>query len=168
MPESSEPAGHRHASGTWRALAALLISLLCTSAHGDTVYRWVDADGRVQFGDRPPGAGAEIVDIPAPPQADADLDARRRRAVLLGEILEEDRTARDEDRRSERAAREERRVLCGRARARLAEAQRASYIYEDSGDPANPRILADSERATVEQTLSGEVRRHCGTESPTR
>jgi glutaredoxin len=32
----------------------LLFAVICSSAGAADVYKWIDADGRVQFGDRPP------------------------------------------------------------------------------------------------------------------
>lgn len=45
----------------------LLILLLSTPAlAGQSVYRWVDANGKVHYGDRPPAPQAEKVEIRAP------------------------------------------------------------------------------------------------------
>jgi hypothetical protein len=46
-----------------RPILTLLLTLLAVAAHAG-VYRWVDAQGRVQFSDRPM-AGAEPVPLPA-------------------------------------------------------------------------------------------------------
>lgn len=147
-------------------LLALLLPLCFCSVHGEPVYRWVDADGRVHFGDKPPPQGAEVIVMPVTPGIDADLDARRRRGMLLGEILGEDRAARERERRDDRQARLDRRMQCDQARQRLERMTRATYIYEDSGDPANPHILDEAERTTVEQSLQEQVRRHCGGAAP--
>jgi murein DD-endopeptidase MepM/ murein hydrolase activator NlpD len=56
-------------------LAALLPVLACAGAHaGDKVYRWVDKQGRVHYGDRPPPANAapaRVRTIPVTVQAAA-------------------------------------------------------------------------------------------------
>lgn len=145
---------------------ALLPPICADTTAAEPVYRWVDADGRIQFGDRPPPEGAEPVIIRAAPGADAELESRRRRGALLGEILGEDRAARDAERRGDRQARLDRRAQCAQAQQRLARMTHAGFLYEDSGDPLNPRILDDAERAGIERNLRDLVQRHCGTGTP--
>ncbi|WP_444929617.1 DUF4124 domain-containing protein [Microbulbifer sp. SSSA002] len=38
-----------------RILLALLIAVTTTAAHADGIYKWVDEDGVVHFGEQPPG-----------------------------------------------------------------------------------------------------------------
>jgi hypothetical protein len=44
----------------------LLAATLCLAdaAHADPVYRWIDKDGVVHYGDRPPANGAKPVELP--------------------------------------------------------------------------------------------------------
>lgn len=143
-------------------VAALLLPVLLATTHAAPVYRWVDEAGRVHYGDQPPPEGAEAVEIPASRPADPGLAERRERGTRLSEIMEEDRVARDGARAAEIEEREVRQARCDSARRRLAEATRASYIYKNSEDPANPVILADAERHDLEQSLQTEVRHFCG------
>ena len=41
---------------------ALILYLLASPVHAD-VYRWLDPQGQVHFGDRPPGPDAESLDV---------------------------------------------------------------------------------------------------------
>ena len=48
--------------------ASLMIAACGTAAQADGVYKWVDAQGRVHYGDRPQSNTAQPLDIrPAPP-----------------------------------------------------------------------------------------------------
>lgn len=49
----------------WRGIAWLLFGLLLTTASGQAeIYRWIDEQGKPQFGDRPPDArGADKVEL---------------------------------------------------------------------------------------------------------
>jgi hypothetical protein len=138
----------------------LCIGLACP-ASGE-VYRWVDEHGRVHYGDRPPAENAERIRIAPAPAGDPELDRRRERGVLLRKVLEEDRALRADERRAAREAGRDRRARCDAARTRLERARRASYIYEPTDDPDNPRILVDTERAELELRLESDVRRYCG------
>ncbi|MDX1733595.1 MAG: DUF4124 domain-containing protein [Halioglobus sp.] len=81
------------------ALAALLA---CTQANGDTtVYRSVDADGRVAFSDQPPSAGSEVqtLVIATPLAQPDDLQQRRLEAMrATTDRMVADRMAREKHR----------------------------------------------------------------------
>jgi hypothetical protein len=59
-----------------RRTTILLLSLLAASANAAT-YKWIDADGRVTYGDRPPSASARPMnEAAAAPNAEAPGDGR--------------------------------------------------------------------------------------------
>jgi Domain of unknown function (DUF4124) len=144
------------------SLATFLLALTAIPGQSAEIYRWVDAEGRVHFGDAPPPEGAERVEVREPLAPDTGLAERRQRGTRLSEILEEDRITRDEARAEEIQVRENRQARCDSARLRLERAARASYIYKDSGDPQNPVILEEADRQQLERSLQEEVQRHCG------
>jgi hypothetical protein len=138
--------------------------LLCAAAQvagAEDIYRWVDAEGRVHYGDKPPPESAERIDVSPAPAADPGLGERRERGERLSDVLTEERKAREEERESTRQAAEARRAKCAAARSRYERAANASVVYEESSDPQNPRILDDSERGAYEQRLQEEIRRYC-------
>lgn len=139
------------------------LALAWPAACAGDIYRWVDEHGRVHYGDRAPANDAERIEIQSAPADDPELDRRRQRGALLLDVLEEDRVLRADERRAAREAGKDRRVRCDDARMRLQRAQRASYIYEPTDDPDNPRILGDTDRADLERRLESDVRRYCGT-----
>ena len=49
----------------WRGIAWLLFGLVLTTTSGQAeIYRWIDEEGKLQFGDRPPDArGADKVEL---------------------------------------------------------------------------------------------------------
>ena len=62
--------------GRW--LAVMCLALAFTASHaGDQVYRWVDKQGRVHYGDRPPAnatpAKVRAIPVPVEPSAMARL-----------------------------------------------------------------------------------------------
>lgn len=48
-------------------IAFLLLALLVSGAAQAATYKWIDADGRVNYGDRPPDANARPMSIASPP-----------------------------------------------------------------------------------------------------
>jgi hypothetical protein len=150
------------AAGGARACTSLLLFCIAFPACAG-IYRWRDEQGRIQYGDHPPaGVAAEPVEAdPAPATRGSSPDRRIRRERVL-DVLGEERKQRDAARAAEEAALRERREQCERARRQLEETRNASFLYEPGSDPANPRILSDSERAAYTREGERAVERLCG------
>lgn len=145
--------------GRWSAGMAAV--LLATGAHA-AIYKWVDGQGRVHYGDRPPGGNAAEMDVPASPRPGAAPDAAERlekQRRLLRAYDEERR------RREERAARDRLRAAdlerrCEAARERLRLYRDAGYLFRK--DALGERvILSDSERRAEEAELERTIADHC-------
>lgn len=139
------------------AVVGLLLALPIAAQGG--VYKWVDADGNVQYGDRPAGAAQEIKTRPAPPPDSRAQDRLQRQRRLLDSI------ANDRQVKQEKAAkldrdRVERERECQAARNRLERYERAQYLY-DKGPNGEHNILSDEQRAAEEQKLREGIKRHC-------
>jgi len=142
-------------------LLAAACSLASTAALAE-VYRWVDADGRVQFGDRPPAdAEAEPLDVGSGKSVSGDLDERRERRERLLDVMQEERA--EEARADAENDKQEsvRRQNCSTASDKLRRIEEARYIYEPTGDPDNPRVLEDQERAGYTAKARQEVSKWC-------
>jgi hypothetical protein len=131
-----------------RITAVPLAILAGFPAAAAEVFRWTDADGRVQFGDRPPAdVVAEQVEVGTAASVSGDLEQRREHRERFLGVIEEQRAegaqAEAESAKQEAARREK----CGLARDQAQKIENAQYIYEPTGDPANPRILDEAERA---------------------
>lgn len=151
----------RRRSGLPRLLAALVCAIAVLPVFAEEIYRWVDAEGRVHYGDIPPD-NAERVELAPAPAGDPQLQQRRERGERLLDIMEEDRLRRDEEQRAGAQADADRRSKCERARQRSTRAAAANYIYQSTSDPDDPRILNEEERQKFEQQLQAEIRRYCG------
>ena len=153
-----------------RVLLSVGIGLLCLPAvRASGIHRWVDADGVVHFGDRPPpGVRAETLEQPSRSAASAtkqgtrplDEAARRERRRRLLRAFEEER--RERALREAEAARraEQRRRACLQARDNLRSVRQASGLYRlnERGE----RVFLDREaRARAEARAEAEVARYC-------
>lgn len=142
-------------------LASLAGAAVALPVLADEIYRWVDAEGRVHFGDKPP-ENAERVELTPVPAGDPQLQQRQEREERLTEIMAEDRLRRDQERRTGAQADADRRSNCETARKRNSQAADANYILRPTSDPNNPYYLTDAERLEFEQQLQAEIRRYCG------
>lgn len=141
-------------------IAAWILFPVCVSA--GEVYRWEDEHGRIHYGDHPPADGATRMEIPKAPEADADMAHDRETQGKLLEVLEDDRTERENRESDSGAEAQARRANCDRVRRQLEKVRSAGYLFQPSGDPDNPRILSDEERAAATRTVEGEVQKWCG------
>lgn len=138
-----------------RMVLALLLIAAASPAHAQ-VYRWVDAEGRVHYTDKPPpGQRVDETGIRSEP---TDLEAtlrdqveRERRLELAGELradAAEDAAAAAEYR--ERLARS-----CGQARDRVATIERARRLSRDG------QTYSDAERAAALAEARRQVQEWC-------
>lgn len=141
--------------------AAVGLALLCGPALAEGVYKWTDAQGRTQYGDRPPAAGAATVRTPvAPPAPDAGSDERKAQQRRLLDAFSEER--REQKERTEQAQREEqtRAGHCARARDRARGLEVAGQVYVLDGQ-GQRQYLDDGARSQALAKAREDVRRWC-------
>lgn len=148
------------------ALCFLLLHSLAASAPAVGVYRWVDAHGKVHYGDRPPSAErpTETVEITGNargvPPTSPDTDARRLKQRRLLEAFKTERErkqARMSKARADKALREKN---CQRARRNLALYQR-SGVLANRGKDGKRTYLTDAERERVLARSEAAIARWC-------
>ncbi len=128
-------------------LSVVLVLILASAFATAEVYKWVDADGNVNYGDRPPAADADARSMPPPPSPaeDAEREQRSVKQRRLLEAFEAERAERALAAAEAAAARADRAQKCERARRQLAGLERANVVYttDDSGARA---YMSDGER----------------------
>ncbi|MES9955753.1 MAG: DUF4124 domain-containing protein [Sedimenticola sp.] len=151
---------------SWKVLAVLLLAGSCIADSVAGVYRWVDEDGRVHFGDRPPVSEAKEVEIReqtpastvAPRGAAVPIDRRKRQQRML-DVYREEREAKKEAKAKAAAEKQERATRCAYARDRL-KSYEGAVIYEPRPDGSR-RFLSDSEREREVARVRQAVKRWC-------
>jgi len=139
-------------------LAIVACALAAASASAQ-VYKWVDENGKVQYGDRPPDAkkAAPVNLMPGPADAPAkqpdwkekDLEFQRRK-------IERERTEGTRARQAEA----NRAAACAEARRRLSilEEQMPVYQRNDKGEKV---YMEDAERARVKAEQQRAISDNC-------
>ena len=135
-------------------LPVLLLALVATVASAQ-VYKWVDENGRVHYGEKPPpGAKSSAVRPPTAPSAPAkaqDLQSQeldfRRRQIKQGE---------DEAKQARETA--DRQARCNAAKENLSIAEQAALFRREKGERV---FLSDAERNAQIEGLRGAVARYC-------
>ena len=144
-------------------LSAVLVLSLASAFATAEVYKWVDAQGNVHYGDRPPAAGVDSRSIAPPPAPTEDPEHEQRslKQRRLLEAFEAERAERDRAETQEAAARAQRAQTCERARRQLARFERANIVYttDESGER---KYMSDGERREAAANARVWIGRNCG------
>ena len=130
-------------------ISGLLAFTLCQTTTAAGVYRWVDDQGKVHYGDRPPSkkdsTEVEVKDTPAPAPEDAARRAKTRRLL--------DAIATERDRKEQATAKAEadqakQEHNCRRARRQVEFYERANTLFRQGADGERD-YLSETERSEV-------------------
>jgi len=135
---------------------ALLLALTAPAALAQ-VFKWVDENGRVHYGEKPPaGAKASAVKPPAatPNTPAMPQDLQSQEHEFRGRQI---RKREDEAREAKDAANRE--AMCKYARERLAIAERASLYRMEKGERV---FYSDAEQKAEIESRRAAVARSCG------
>jgi len=143
-------------------LIGVLLAIAASAAVSEGIYKWTDAQGRVHFGDRPPGDGAPtaIASPAAQPEAAPDEAERAERRQRLLDMYRDERLEKQERETKQKAEEEDRRRRCAFARDRLDRYERSARVYEPLPN-GERRYLSDTERDAEIFTTRNEVDRWC-------
>ncbi|MBN8429762.1 DUF4124 domain-containing protein [Microbulbifer salipaludis] len=135
------------------------LALLAANAGGGELYRWVGADGKVHFGDRPPReAQAESLDNKlkpinsAEPTHQQDFPDRRR-----ADQIEQDYAARKQ--KEQHKFQRQQQQACARARKQLKILKGPVYFVDADG---NESTISERQRVIEARKLEQQIRQHCG------
>ena len=126
------------------------------------VYKWVDENGEVHFGDRPPNKDAKEVRIKAPPPATSTSGAHQRleRQQKLLQSYDEERQLKAEDKAKADKLTAKRKRNCQIARERAERFKISSYLYEKD-EAGNKTILSHERRSEAEKKAQADVGYWC-------
>jgi hypothetical protein len=142
----------------------LLISLAVPIVTHAGVYKWVDENGKVHYGDQPRASQPAVemkVDetAPAPSFTDDELSREEKRERLL-QSMEEDRVEKQEMREKQKAVKEKNRQKCIQYRDKMRHYERASSIYKLDKD-GNRVYMSDADRARSTKNLQANIKKYC-------
>lgn len=143
-------------------LAAVLALTLAGTPALAEVYKWVDAEGNVHYGDRPPSEGRETrsLDLTPAPDRDSDHGSRSLKQRRLLEAFEAERAERELAESEAAEAKRERVHKCDQARRTLANFERANVIYT-TDDSGARNYMSDGERREAAANARAWIARHC-------
>lgn len=129
------------------------------------VYKWVDENGHVQYGDRPPPAVEESAEVTirdqgsAPPPPPQEVDRKQARDRLL-EQYQREREEKKEATAKKRKQKEIQKKRCAYARKTLTEYLEHGLLYERLANQER-RYLTDQERDAEIAKARADVKKWC-------
>jgi hypothetical protein len=129
------------------------------SVHAAAVYKWIDANGKAQYSDKP-HPSAKPLSLPkndTPSQTDDARDAERQRLL---DVFAEEREERKAQDLSNKIQREERERACAKAKRRVHEYRHAGYLYDKETDGYR-RVFNDDEHAKALRDADMAVEQWC-------
>jgi len=125
------------------------------------IYKWVDENGRVHYGDKPGNDTTQKLNINENQTTrNADLIRESKRQKLLDVLTEERQKKKREQEKSVQQSKDNK-IKCGLARKYLASIQSSKYLMEETADPYNPKILSDVERQAATDKARNDVNHWC-------
>lgn len=139
----------------------IIFFLFCVSNANAEVYKWVDENGKIVYGDKPTSSDADEIKIKKSPVQDPVVQQRNEKQNKLLDVIQDEREQRDVSRKEEKQKKDKQKKMCADARKELIKTKEASYLYEDTDDPNNPRIWTDKERKAEEMRIEKYIKKNC-------
>jgi len=141
----------------------LLLTVLAVTSVSAGIHRWVDENGQVHFGERPPADVSDsnevIIRNQVPAREPVQVDRKQNRERYL-EQRQRERANKKEELAKKRKEKKELQKRCTYSRNKLREYQEHGALYERL--PNNERrFLTDQERAQEIAKAQKEVARWC-------
>ena len=147
------------------AAAVTLTLALSSAAIAGDIYKWVDEDGNVHYGDKPAASTqAERMDIDSKRTDAARVTAQtqaRVQARTEAREAEAEAAANGPSEEELQAEAQERRQACERSRANMQRLVTSRRIYRE--DESGERVyLDDAEMQATRQRVEDEINKFCG------
>lgn len=138
-----------------------LTHLLYFNTAFSEVYKWVDADGKVVYGDKPATDNAEKIKIKNAPEKNQQDQERVKKQQKLLNIIQEERDEKISLKKEEKEKKDQQKLKCAESIKKLQETKDASFLYEKTDDRDNPIFLSDEERKIEEENYEKHIKKNC-------
>ena len=149
-----------------------IAALLLANVSFAEIYKWVDEQGNVHYGDRPVGQ-SEALDIPSkaspnlsnssassPADSAAIAQQRQQQRQRLLDSYDQERAEKNQAKAERKEKEEKHKRACVQARDKLLSYQRASAIY-DVDDDGKRVYISQEEREASEARLRDAIKKNC-------
>lgn len=140
----------------------LLLLLICIPFQGYAeVYKWVDEQGQMHYGEEPPAANATEVKIQQVPQSDLSVQKRNEESDKLLKVYEEERNIKKEEKQKAEEEEKKRAEECRAAKDELQDMQQPGLSYYEHDDQGRRKYLSGTELKQRIKKLQEQYNLHC-------
>ncbi len=139
----------------------IIFFLFCLSNANAEVYKWIDENGKVIYGDKPTSSDAEQIKIKKTPVQDPIVQERYEKQNKWLDIMKQERDEKNALKKEEKQKKDEQKKMCAAIRKKLKKIKDAGFLYEKTDDPNNPIILTDEERKAKEIKYENYIKKNC-------
>ena len=145
----------------------IIFYLVAVSVHAE-IFKWVDENGTVHYGDKPT-AGSQTIDVrqhkkSVKPSISSDSDeeelTREEKRQRVIDMLEEDRLAKNEARQKKKNEQAKKRRKCNSMKDYQKRAKNAGRMYQLDKD-GNRVYMSQNQKSKSEQKLQKRIKKSC-------
>ena len=125
------------------------------------IYKWVDEDGRIHYGEKPPVEDASKVDIREAPKVDDSLKQQSIDQQKLLEIYEEERKLKKEEKLKAEKEKAELKQQCQSLENNLKDLKQGGLSFYDLDEKGERTYLSAEELATHIKKLQDDYDKYC-------
>ena len=142
-----------------RIILLMMIMVLAPAANAE-VFKWIDEQGRVHYGDKQK-SNSETLELDTSKKGHINTGASReeKRKNLL-DAMQEDKEREQKEQKKSREKKKKQQRGCVLAKHRLAQFERASYLYGLDKD-GNKVIASNKVRSKETSQLRNKIRKNC-------
>lgn len=146
----------------------LLCVLFMAPTHAAGIYKWVDAEGNVHYGEQPPSEGAKEMRIHSSGGANQDdksaslkknIDPKTQRDKMI-QALQGDRLARQEKKQKQQQKKNKIKQQCAQVKDTLRRYRHSAGLYKLDAD-GNRISLPDSVKQAETKRMQAEIKKWC-------
>lgn len=139
----------------------LLTLLLFSDEAYSEIYKWLDENGKVVYGDKPVSKNADEIKIKNTLHPDPASQERYKNQKKLLKILQEERNEKLSLKKEAQETKAKQEKECAELSAKLQKMKEYRALYEETDDPFNPKIISDEERKLEENKYEKYIKEHC-------
>ena len=139
-----------------------ILMLMLTMSVEAGVYKWVDENGKVHYGDKPISSTADEIKLKKNSKSGTHSEPANRKDLQQRFLRarKEDRAEKDKARKEAKRERAEKKIKCASAKKEYDKYRYAGSIY-NKGKDGEREYMSVKERAAYERSLSDTVKRWC-------
>jgi hypothetical protein len=143
--------------------ALFLLACLSMSAYAE-VYKWVDADGKVHYGDRPNSGSAQEIKIKPAPSVSGGSKHTIENQKAIDSWLKARGVERQNSKKKEAALKKEKAIQkrkCAKLKNELSDLERGGVVWYELDQAGKRRYYSEKEIASDIEDLKKIIKRNC-------